>query len=312
MSNKMKKEEEIINEDEIPIIESEPNGYWEVYPDRKIWHEKDKWYQEDNMNEDLSQYSGETYYQRPPRMPLNEISLNGNKGIYRIKNVVKGYTEVDGKKTYEETELGESIKVVFLRVRRRLAQFKKGEPTLATSEHNSKADEVALFGGAAVEKGLASAMRDKYPGLRTQQVVYALYNNELVRLIVKGASLGSETKAEDVMTFYDYISSFKKDAEGKKVDEHFYQYETNLSAVKETSPLGGYYAIKFEKGKKLDDAEMENVAVEMKKIHEFIVSVDGFYGKKKEGEIAPAEEIETINIDEDEPKEETNLKDIPF
>jgi len=28
-----------INQDEIPIIESEEDGYWEIYPDHKIWHD---------------------------------------------------------------------------------------------------------------------------------------------------------------------------------------------------------------------------------------------------------------------------------
>ena len=38
-NNAMDKGERVINEDEIPVIENEEDGYWEIYPDRKIWHD---------------------------------------------------------------------------------------------------------------------------------------------------------------------------------------------------------------------------------------------------------------------------------
>jgi len=31
--------DKIINEDDIPVIETDENGYWEVYPNHKIWHD---------------------------------------------------------------------------------------------------------------------------------------------------------------------------------------------------------------------------------------------------------------------------------
>ncbi len=283
------------------------------------------------MREDLTKFSGEEYYQKPPQLILNEISINGQTGIYRMRNVLGGLKEVTkGKiviRKYEEKDLGSKIDLVFLRIRRRLVHFRKGDKPLITSEHNYKGDFITLWGDA-VEKGIADTLRAEHPELRTQQIVYALYNGELVRLIVKGSSLGSQSKAENIPTFYDYISSFKEDKKGNKVDEHFYQYKTLLTSSEEMSDLGPYFTINFNKGEKLSEEEMDKVAEVMKRVHNYCVAVDEFYSKAqvKDGvtENAIKEELdiidygsdeqnfETPKIEKKEKEEEIKIEDVPF
>jgi hypothetical protein len=64
------------------------------------------------------------------------------------------------------------------------------------------------------ETGIAADLRQKYDGLRTVEIIYALLCipglvSELVRVPVKGSSLGSEAKADTTTDLYSYICSFK-------------------------------------------------------------------------------------------------------
>ena len=56
------------------------------------------------------------------------------------------------------------------------------------------------------EDGVAADLRTKYTGLRTVEIVYALLLTvsgcELVRIPVKGSSLGSEVKADTTTDLY--------------------------------------------------------------------------------------------------------------
>lgn len=91
-------------------------------------------------------------------------------------------------------KLGDRVQVIFLKVRRKLVQRGDlGKIMYSTSEHNAATDVVDLFGkNGYIERGSAKALRERYPGLRTIQVVYALLlegvkEPELVRITIKGA-----------------------------------------------------------------------------------------------------------------------------
>jgi hypothetical protein len=195
---------------------------------------------------DPREASGESAMRGARPLELNEVSLNGDgsvseiapgqfkrKGGFFRKRILIGKPK-DVKP--EEIELGQEITLVFLKVRRRLVErAREGEIVRSIGEHNSPSDAVTLYENATKQRfnGVAKDLREKFPNLRTVQVVYALLvtataEPELVRLIVKGASLGSEVKAEGVMDFYQYISSFTG-------DDHFYQFKTELSPILEVS-----------------------------------------------------------------------------
>jgi len=234
---------------------------------------------------DLATASGESTYRAPRALELNEVSINGDadarevdgklvrKGGYFRKRILVGRTKRDEKP--EEVNLGAPLKVVFLKIRRKLVErTSKGEIVCSTNEHNSKTDAVTLYISATKEqkRGVAEDIRKAYPGLRTVQIVYALLLHgtgepELVRLTIKGASLGSEAKAEGVPTFYEYISSFPD-------GEHMWEYATELHPVIEEGAKS-YFAIDFKRGAKLEErtlslakTKLMDVALNCRKVDE--------------------------------------------
>lgn len=271
--------------------------------------------------EDLSQLTGEAGYKKAPTLSLNQIALNGKTGTFTKKLMAEDKGE-DGK--FQKQDLGKEIEVVFLKHRRRLFKYNATTRSLETNEHNSKSDRVILYGPN--EKGTAEELRLKYPELRTQQIVYAILvsTGEVVRILVKGASLSSERTEKGVMKYYEYLSSFG--------DEHSYQYKTILKPVEETGPMGGYYCISFTRGDKLTEQQLEKVATAIKETHASIVKMDEYYRNKNAVEAAqeldaargmPAGQgdadkrmdaiVNNTDVDTIEyPDEEINLEDIPF
>jgi len=240
-----------------------------------------------------------------PQLKLNQIRFNGQSGEFMYKDILKGFKEdKDGKKTYEEVSIGKEISVIFLKIRRKLVAFRKDEKPLTSQEHNTKESMITLYGNSAVEVSDNDTLREKYPALKTQQIIYVLYKGELVRLIAKGSALGSAVKSEDVHSFYSYIGSFK--ADGK--DEHFYECHTNLYGVEEKSDLGTYQAMSFKAGEKLNEEEMKAVEENMKKAFDYCVEVDAYFNKDKKEIIK--EESEKPEVDT--PEEDISSEDIPF
>lgn len=149
--------------------------------------------------------------------------------------------------------------------------------------------------------------------LRTHQIMYVLFRNRVHQLIVKGSSLGSESKAKDVkdvMDFYAYVSSFEKNPnarDGKK--DHFFDYKTILTAVEESGQLGGYYTTAFERGAPNTDEEMKTVGAYMKHVHEYVVEYDDFYRDRTMATM-PVVEEPTISYDDEEVDPE-DVPDIP-
>ena len=246
-----------------------------------------------NIKEDLSQYSGEEYYRRPLKLNLPEIRLNGNEGSF--KRVVKVNNE------YVVEDIGNELIGTILRIRRKLVDYKE---KISTSEHNHPNDIVTLFG--ANDKGVAKELRQKYQNLRTQQILYFLLDTEeLVKVVVRGASLGSENKPEDSISFYDYLNSFEK-------DEHIWEYQTKLIPMPEKGKLGTYYAISFEKANKIED--LTSVNDKKKEISFVLKSQDEYYKLREEkdpeviGKKEEKENVPTVQIDD----EDTKAEDLPF
>jgi len=251
----------------------------------------------------LSKLSGDKQTGQAPRLNVNQIKLNGAKGDFVFEHATKGLIEINGKKTYQKENLGNQVEVIFLKIRRKLVQFRKGQKSLSTSEHNHPGQKVMLYGDKP-EKGVASELREKYPLLRTQQVVYALLNGEIVRLFVKGASLGSDSKAKDVTDFYSYISSFTG-------NEHFFLNKTILNAVEEQGDLGSYYVVDFKKGEKITEEEQNEVEKAMVQVADYCRESDEYYQKFFENNTLPKDEKEEHPMDVIEYPENDD-EEIPF
>ncbi len=267
--------------------------------------------------EDVSDMTGEkSSRQIPKNLVLNEIRFNGKEGKFTHVNLVG--REKDQKAV--ETELGDSIKVIFLKIRRRIQGFKKGNKSLkefdqfyTSTEHNTKDDTVYLFG--AKEKGKSEDLYNKYAAthkMRAQRVIYCYLiqegkERELVRLIVKGGTLNPnrESKVSGKLDFFDFIN--QKRPKG----DHTYMYVTNISAVQEEGNLGTIYTMEFVRGSKLADDKLQVVVDEVKKIHALTLEQDAYYKDADAQAIAPKEEVATVEYPSAE-EEGINPEDIPF
>jgi hypothetical protein len=265
------------------------------------------------MDEDKT---GEGAFRRP-NYTVSQVTFNGDEGrfYYRAKDAVKGE---DGKfpKT-AITEKGQPLSVVYLKIRRVLSHFKKGGDGYTTNEHTSKKDRVILYGKNEV--GIAEELREKYPELRTQQIVYCYLplKKEIVRLTLKGSSLGSDETAKGILKFYDYFRVFND-------DEHSYEFATRLTPVAEQGPKGTYYAIGFTKGDKLNETNLETVKGMIDEVHDRTKAVDTYLQAKMEEarptlyapaqqtkvlpQVGPDDGLDTIEY----PDDDINPNDIPF
>jgi hypothetical protein len=223
------------------------------------------------------------------RLVLNMLSLNGDAeivetdGKYETKGGFYRLLHLKGAKKDEkplEEKLGESVSVVFLKIRRALQQRSSdGALVKWTNEHSTADDIVELHtkDSQTVTIGSARSLREDNPELRTIQYVYALFfksmteEPELVKIRIKGASLGSDAKDKDVPTFYDYIYADRKDEEGKK--EHLRHYITELGRVKEEGKKS-YFAMTFNRGAKLDEALCGLADSTLREVHEKIKAAD--------------------------------------
>lgn len=260
------------------------------------------------MNYDeISKMTGEKS-SKAPEYKLNEISFNGKNGKFILREILKGK---NSENKYDKKDLGSDLNCVFLKHRRILSSFKKVNGVneiKSTTEHSHKDDFVYLFG--AKEKGVASQLREKYAELKTRQIVYAYVPElkEVVRLVVKGSSLGSNQKSKDVLGYYDYLSSFEK-------DEHCWQHITKLVPVEETNDMGTYYAMSFIKSDKLDEEKIEKCVALIKEIHNYVTEYDAHYAEMNKKPVDQISEDVEANVDYDDddyPTENINPEDIPF
>lgn len=276
--------------------------------------------------------SGESAYRAPQLFRLNEVLINGDadvneiepgkferKGGYLRKRVLIG-TPRDQKPA--EINLGQSARLIFLKIRRKLVERgEKGKIVLSTNEHNTANEVVDMYGEKDfIEAGSAKALRERYTGLRTVQIVYALLlesptsEPELVRVMIRGASLGSEVKDAGATDFFKYVKSFSS-------TEHFWEWVTQISVLLEKGQKS-YYCMNFSRAEKLDDKFIAMAIEAMKKVHFNCVevdnaksvrrSVDSNQRPKHEEDVVADEPTNDPAPPADNHLENVNPDDIPF
>lgn len=262
--------------------------------------------------EDIKKHAGQMNFGSAPKMPFYPyLRINGNEGTFTLN-------EKNGDK-FEQHQIGTDLSVIMLRVRRRLQNFSSG---MSTTEHNYGGDKVVLFltdpeskRTIKIDEGLASEIREKHPELGTEQVVYSLYEGQLVRLTVKGGSLGSDNEPQGSTSFYDYLQTFKG-------EDHVWMYHTKLSAIEKVNKKlrKKYFAINFERSDKVDELELDVVAENMTTLFNLINVQDEYYGNVKGKRIDAAQqpvkkelaEEETIPVIDLEEGDEIKPEEIPF
>lgn len=264
--------------------------------------------QQENMD-DLADLTGEKSG-RPNFPKYNQIQLNGQEGDFYMVHMAEPKIKVTDPKTgkttetYKRTVIGKNLKLIFLKHRRDMLWFRKGEKNYQTSEHNTKTDTVMLYGPN--EKGIAGQLWQKYPMLRVRQIIYALNpeTKEVVKLLIKGASLGSQNKADENNGYYSYMGSFKN-------GEHCHQHVTNISVIKEKGDLGSYFCMDFTRGEQVEHEKLlSDVAPVIRRIAEETKQMDAYYSQLTAG--ALAKENQPMASKAESPEEDINPEDIPF
>lgn len=271
--------------------------------------------------------TGQAAMQKAPQLRLPTIQLQGadpkrdspaDKAGVRAGEFKVVHTEADiGKdEQYPVEKLGTSLDVIILKIRRKLSWYRKegGKASIVqTNEHNTKFDGVMLYGlDGGTKMGRADDIRKEVPQLRTQQILYVYVPSKVAgtagivaRLVVKGSSLGSQTKADNVTGFYDYLGKVN---ESKK---HIHTIFTKISGVAESD----YFTIDFQQGAALTDAQVKKVETQIDEVHDFTTSSDSFYKERIASQLPVPASVETelpVIESEEYPQEEISPDDIPF
>lgn len=249
---------------------------------------------------ELDSMSGSSQ-QQAQLLKLDEVKLNGKDGNFTIKRKTQPKVKEGDREVYPKEELTGTLSLVFLKKRRQLIETGKGGTVVRkTNEHNATTDTVVLTDeNGKREIGVAKDLREKYPNLRTNEVIYAqnLTNGEVLRLIIRGSSLHMQEEQKGITLFYDYLKEFKD-------DDKFYLFETEMIPTAVRSALGTIYTTHFKRGRKITDEEFKSVSDNIRSIHANTILVDAI------GFNAPSPQVvETIDYDDDG---SVNPESIPF
>ena len=276
----------------------------------------------------------ETYAGR--NSETNEVSLNGDTGKFFYFDRAQERDPKTGKYTQTPLDAGltlkfdpdtgekeitgsKPLKVIFLKIRRTLSFYHpENGKSMRTLEHNTKYDETILYGPekGQREAGTGESLRTLHDELRTIQKVYCYFpeRKEVVRLVVKGSSLGSKAETPGIKKFYDYLQTYKK-------PDHFYEYITEIVPIPEKGPKGIYFAMSFSRGEKLSEEQQTKVVGLIKEIHAQTEKDDELVKKRigtmdkvetpREVEVS-AEDFSDAKPEIEYPNEEIDPADIPF
>lgn len=251
---------------------------------------------------DLQTMSGENNMKTSGLPRYDEITLDGNYGKYKVKEMTKELVEVvEGgvtKKKYPTYELGERIELVWLKVRRQLIESNDDGLVRQTNEHNTKNDVVTIkhWTGQGNETMVANTINGntgRYPKMKVRQIIYALNleDGKVYRLISKGMSNSMKDKPEEAVLFFDYIFGMGK-------DEHFYSMTNVMESKEIKTKVGLKYYSHFTRGRALTEAEMELVKEKMKEVHDAVSAYDSSLSKVISEPHVDAGDADDVNIDD--------------
>lgn len=208
----------------------------------------------------MQDLAGEQEGGRAPKLDLPLIKFDGNTGRFSYRDLDKN-----------ESEIESPIGVVIVKNRKRLESFNDG---LSTNDYTSPSQVVTLFQRnddgkyTRLATGKATDLRQQYPTLKTQEILYVVYNGELCKLTVKGTSSSA---------FYEYRDVLK--AENK----HSFMVTTMLSSedFKGSKIKKTFYNIGFTSAELTqDNAELDFIEESMTKVSEYVKASDKFQADK--------------------------------
>jgi len=241
--------------------------------------------------DELAKYAGEEHFMKAPKLTFTDMGLDGRTGEF-FTNVKVG--DKWAKKPLENDKL----ELVILRIRRKLSAWDDATETIiSSSEHNTPSEIIPLWKGKKkIDSGTGYELRERHKELKTQHLVYCLYDNkDLIRLTVKGSSLGDKEKIKDIYGFYDYLNSFSRDK-----GEHIWMFKTSINKKLGKKGATVFYSMTFTKGEKLEEPMMLEVADKLKMLHTAFSasSLEAIKESKKEIDETPVIDLDSDKTDE--------------
>lgn len=237
----------------------------------------------------LAELAGDGGNSKFPRYDVPHLRFNGNTGEFRVR--------LSGSE--EDIPVSKPVSVVILKKMSMLSAYKTKESWF-TSEFASPNESIALFHNVEgtvkfVEEGTSVSLKQSHQLLKTQAVLYVLFNGNVHRLVIKGGSLAG---------YFDYVNKLRDE------EKHTFEVATLISGQKaKNEELGTtYYKMEFSyTDSTLALAELE---AKMKEVNEALQKIaDHRRGNR------PTEPTEPDPL-EDEFKqsypESINPDDIPF
>lgn len=224
---------------------------------------------------------------------FDQVTLNGREGKLYYSHQTKEKQD-DG--FYQRDELSLPFQCVFLIRRQRYIKPSADGIKMYTDEFGDKNQIVKLYSeGKPQNEAPAHLLKDKYD-LKSEVVQYIRYKGEVVRLRAKGLSI-VPNEAKD--TFYDYYFSFEE-------GENIWEYLTEITVTEEETKNGKFYRMKFARGAKLADEQIEEVKKQIPELYETLTKYEK---TKHDGNAvldAPQKPQEVDDV------EDVNPDDIPF
>lgn len=208
----------------------------------------------------LAKMSGEGQ-ERAPKYVLPLLKFNGNTGEFSTYDT----------ESKEEKAIDKPIQITILKRRKALSAFTTNN-SFFTNEYSSTVQKVCLYkniDGTITHEAtdIPATLRTKYPGLKTKEVIYCLYEGEVYKLDIKGASLRD---------FWDFTNKLSED------DKHSFQIviEIDSVSVKEKGKIP-YFKMTFTNA---GDSDLDAVEENLAKVAEELGKVDYYFTKKIAGE----------------------------
>ena len=240
--------------------------------------------------EEAAEMSGENEI-RQFRYTVPTLKFNGRTSKWSL--IISNPENETG---FDSVELEGDQEIIILKLRRALISYEKVEGKglrTYSNEYSLANEKITLFErkkeakkATMIDSGTVQELRVKYPKLRMKQNLYVLHNKQIVKLGVKGKSLGS---------LFNYYPEFAG-------DEHMFQYKTLVKNHEEMDEANvPYYVMDFEKGEKVEN--IDEVLAKIQEVNSNLGKQDKSFSRPEveEGEKAAQamqEGLQTINIDE--------------